>query len=285
MLTHIEKLVKKADNKNFALGAFNTHNLEFTKAIIRAGEREKSSLIIQVSETSLNYMGVQNIFNLVKNISQDKDSLVALHLDHGKDFSNIKKCIKAGFSSVMIDGSNLSFKENVNITKKVVDYAHEKGVWVQGELGRVIKSSEIEEFKKNPQSFYTKPDKAKEFVKKTNLDTLAVSIGNIHGVYKLKNKPPEISIKRLKEIKNKINIPFVLHGASKLPEDSILAAIQNGVRIINIDTELRQAFKNGLDEVLADKNEFDPRKILGRAGQNVFGVVRSKINLFHSNKN
>ncbi len=280
MLVHIKEIVKKIDKKNQALGAFNTHNLEFSKAIIKGAKLEKSPLIIQTSETSLNYAGPESIFNIVKNLANKIDIPIAIHLDHGKNFSNIKKAINVGFSSVMIDGSNLPFDENVKITKKVVDYAKDKNVWVQGELGQVIKSSDIKEFQQNPQKFYTIPEKAKEFVEKTGVNTLAVSIGNIHGTYKLKNKPPKLSIKRLKEIREKVKIPFVLHGASKIKKDSIVSTIKNGIRIINIDTELRQAFRLGLDKELKDKNLYDPRTILKNASKGVTKVVRKKINIF-----
>jgi len=280
MLVHIKEIVKEIDKNNQALGAFNTHNLEFSKAIIKAAELEKSPLIIQTSETSLSYAGVKNIFNIVKNLANKIETPIAIHLDHGKNFSVIKSCIKAGYSSVMIDGSNLEFDENVKVTKRVVDYAKDKNVWVQGELGQVIKSSDIKEFQENPYKFYTIPKKAKEFVAKTQVDTLAVSIGNIHGTYKIKNKPPKLSIKRLKKIREKVKIPFVLHGASKIKRDSIVSTIKNGIRIINIDTELRQAFRSGLDRELKDKNEYDPRKMLGNASKGVTKVVRKKINIF-----
>ncbi len=280
MLVHIKEIVNQIDKNNQAVGAFNTHNLEFCKAIIKGAEIEKFPLIIQTSETSLKYAGIKNIFNIIKNISDQIDVPIAIHLDHGKNLPIIKSCIKTGFSSVMIDGSNLPFDENVKVTKEVVDFSKKYGVWVQGELGRVMNSKDIKTFQENPEKFYTIPEKAKEFVEKTGVNTLAVSIGTIHGTYKIKNKAPKLSIKRLKEIREQVKIPFVLHGASKIKKESIVSTIENGIRIINIDTELREAFRSGLDNVLKNKDEFDPRKILKNASEGVTDVVRKKINIF-----
>lgn len=285
MLVHIKKIVKKADKGNYALGAFNTFNLEITTGIIKGAIQSRSPIVIQISEKTLHYVGAQTIIQVIKTIieNQSENIPIAIHLDHGRTFSCIIECIKSGFSSVMIDGSNLSFNKNTALTKKVVDYAHRYNVWVQGELGRVVKdSTEIKRLINNPEEFLTDPDQAQEFVKKTKVDTLAVSIGNVHGVYKLKYGAPRIYLNRLREIQKKVDVPLVLHGASKIPVNYIKKAVNLGVRIINIDTEIRAAFKQNLVKSLKNRQEYDPRRILKPCIDAVAKVVENKTLIFGS---
>lgn len=226
---------------------------------------------------------------------------MSLHLDHSEDFDTAQKCIGAGFTSVMIDGSHLKFEDNIALTKRVVDIAHPKGVSVEAELGRLagVEESTIEE----KDAILTDPNVAAEFVEKTEVDALAVAIGTSHGAYKFKIEP-KLDFGRLELIKEKVDIPLVLHGASSVPswiiekaakygaqlegakgisEDHIKKAITMGIAKINIDTDLRLAFTATVREVLAKSpKEFDPRKILGPAKEAMKEVVKAKMRLFGS---
>ncbi|MDA2935895.1 class II fructose-bisphosphate aldolase [Patescibacteria group bacterium AH-259-L05] len=285
MLVHIKDLVKKTEKGKYALGAFNTFNLEITLGIVKGAMEAQAPIIIQISETTLNYAGVKAITHIVKTIAKNQANNIpiALHLDHGKSFSAVMECVKAGFSSIMIDASNLPFDENITVTQKSVQYAHRHGVWAQGELGKIVKEKkEIEHLVQHPEKFLTDPDQAQEFVKKTKIDALAVSVGNVHGVYKLEHKAPVLDLKRLAEIGKKVDVPLVLHGASKIPADSLKKAIKLGVRIINIDTETRHAFKQSLLQSLKKRGEYDPRKFLSPTIDAVAKVIKEKIIMFGS---
>ncbi len=285
MLTHIKKLVRRAEKGKYALGAFNTFNLEMTLGVVKGAVWAQGPIVIQVSETTLRYTGVEVIAHLVQTITENqaKGVPIALHLDHGRTFSAVVECVKSGFSSIMIDASDLSFDKNVAITKKSSEYAHRYNVWAQGELGRVVKKEgEIKRLIKGPEEFLTDPDQAQEFVKKTKIDTLAVSVGNVHGPYKMKHGVPSLFLNRLKEIQKRVKIPLVLHGASGIPKNQIKKAIDLGVRIINIDTEIRFAFKQGLTDSLKKKQEYDPRCLLSPCIDEVARVVKDKILMFGS---
>jgi fructose-bisphosphate aldolase class II len=237
----------------------------------------------------------------VKTAAQLSPVPLAMHLDHGEDFETAAKCVEAGFSSVMIDGSFLKFEENIALTKRVVDIAHPKGVSVEAELGKLagIEERSVEE----KEAILTDPKTAAEFVERTGVDTLAIAIGTSHGAYKFKSAA-KLDIERLRVISQKIGIPLVLHGASSVPqwivekatkfgadfggakgvpEDELKKAITLGIAKINIDTDLRLAFTAAVREVLANSpKEFDPRKILGPAKQTMKEVAKSKMRLFGS---
>jgi fructose-bisphosphate aldolase class II len=226
---------------------------------------------------------------------------LSLHLDHGEDFETASKCVGAGFTSVMIDGSHLKFEDNISLTKRVVDVAHPKGVSVEAELGRLagVEESTVEE----KDAILTDPAVAKDFVERTGVDTLAVAIGTSHGAYKFKAEP-KLDFERLKLISKNVSLPLVLHGASSvpawiiekaakygaelggakgIPEENIQKAISLGIAKINIDTDLRLAWTAAVREVLANSpKEFDPRKILGPAKEAMKQVVKGKMKLFGS---
>jgi fructose-bisphosphate aldolase class II len=226
---------------------------------------------------------------------------MSLHLDHGEDFDTVSKCVEAGFTSVMIDGSHLKFDENIALTKRVVDLAHPMGVAVEAELGRLagVEEKTVEE----KEAILTDPDSAREFVDRTGVDALAVAVGTSHGAYKFKAEP-KLDFARLKAISDRVHVPLVLHGASSvpawiiekaskygaelggakgIPEDHIKQAISLGISKINIDTDLRLAFTATVREVLANSpKEFDPRKILGPAKEAMKEVVKGKMRLFGS---
>lgn len=288
MLVHIKKLVRKIAKRKCALGAFDTFNFEITLGIIQGAKRAESPIVIQVTPKTLKYTGIETITQIIQSIADDqgKDIPVALHLDHGRTFSDVVKCVQTGFSSVMIDVSDHPFDENVSLTKKVAQYAHQRNVWVQGELGLVVKGKEgYQKLIEKPEEFLTDPDQAQEFVKKTKIDALAVAIGNVHGHYKMEHGVPRLFLSRLKEIERKVDIPLVLHGASGISPARIKQAVNFGIRIINIDTEIRMAFKRALITSLkTQKREIDPRKILLPVIKEVSRVVEKKIKIFNQGK-
>ncbi len=285
MLVHIKDLIVKAQKGGYAIGAFNTQNLEITMGIVRAAVVKKAPIIIQVSETTIEYAGLKAITHIVQTIAKNESTNVpiALHLDHGKSFISVSECVHAGFSSIHIDGSELPFDENIAVSKQSVDYAHRYKVWAQGELGTILgKEGLIKRKKKEIKSraYMTDPNKAEEYIKKTNVDTLAISIGNMHGMFVGDEK---LDLGRLKAIREKVNIPLVLHGASGIADDEVKKAIELGITVINIDTRLRKEFTNTLQNTISkQKKEIDPRKILAPSIDAVQKAAEEKIKLFGS---
>ncbi|MEM3617078.1 MAG: class II fructose-1,6-bisphosphate aldolase [Candidatus Bathyarchaeia archaeon] len=301
MLVTNKELLKRAQREAYAVGAFNIQNLESLLAVVEAAVEEKSPLIVAVTPGAIKYGGLNYLARLVKTAAETLPVPMSLHLDHGEDMETVKKCLEAGFTSVMIDGSHLPFKENIALTKSAVDLAHQRGVSVEGELGRLagVEEKTVEE----REAVLTDPKEAEEFVKRTGVDALAVSIGTSHGAYKFKGEP-QLDFERLKQIREKVEVPLVLHGASSvprwiiekatkygaelagakgIPEEHIRKAISLGITKINIDTDLRLAFTATVREVLANSpKEFDPRKILGPAKEAMKAVVKAKMRLFGS---
>ena len=301
MLVTNKDLMVPARKKGYAVGAFNVQNLESMQAVAEAAVEEKSPAILQITPSVIKYAGLPYISGLVKTAAQLSPVPLTMHLDHGEDFDTASKCVEAGFTSVMIDGSFLKFDENVTLTKRVVDIAHPKGVSVEAELGKLagIEERSVEE----KEAILTDPKTAVEFVEKTGVDTLAVAIGTSHGAYKFKSES-KLDIERLRTISQIISIPLVLHGASSvpqwliekatkygaslggakgIPEEELQKAISLGIAKINIDTDLRLAFTATVREVLANSpKEFDPRKILGPAKEAMKEVAKSKMRLFGS---
>ena len=294
-------LLVPARRKAYAVGAFNVNNLEAVLAVYEAAVEEKSPAIIAVTPSAIKYAGLPYISRIAKTAAESAPVPMSLHLDHGEDFDTVSKCVSAGFSSVMIDGSHLKFEENIALTKRVVGLAHPKGVSVEAELGRLagVEEKTVEE----KEAILTDPDNAKEFVDLTGVDSLAVAVGTSHGAYKFKAEA-KLDFDRLKVISKKVSVPLVLHGASSvpkwiiekaskygaqlegakgIPEEHIQKAIGFGIAKINIDTDLRLAFTATVREVLTNSpKEFDPRKILGPAKEAMKQVVRGKMQLFGS---
>ncbi len=301
MLLTNKDLLVPARKRGYAVGAFNINNLEALLAVTEAATEEKSPSIIAVTPGAIKYGGLPYLSNMVKTAAEICPMPLSLHLDHGEEFETVSKCIKAGFTSVMIDGSRLKFEENVALTKRVVDIAHPKGITVEAELGRLagVEEKTVDE----KEAVLTDPDSAKEFVDRTDVDALAVAVGTSHGAYKFKAEP-RLDFERLRKISMKIDLPLVLHGASSvpswiiekaskygaelkgakgIPEQHIKQAISLGIAKINIDTDLRLAFTATIREVLANSpREYDPRKFLGAAKDAMKEVVRSKMRLFGS---
>lgn len=302
MLVNLNKILPKARKGKYGVGAFNTSNIEITQAILQAAEVLNAPVIVATSEKAIRYAGIDNLSQLVITMAKKAKIPVALHLDHGKSFDIVKECIKHNYTSVMIDASHLSFKDNLRLTKQVVKYAHKRGVSVEAEIGRLAGIEDDIKVKKD-EAIYTAPQEAKRFAHESGCDALAIAIGTSHGAYKFKGKP-KLRIDILKEIAKIVKIPLVLHGASGVkikwinrvnkfggklahtrgvPDNLIKQAVQNGVSKINTDTDLRIAFTAGVREYLIKNPEvFDPRKIIGFARDMMQKVVEDRIRIFGS---
>lgn len=279
MLVSGKEILQEAKRGKYAVGAFNVNNMEILQAIVEAAEEVNSPVIIQASQGGLKYAGLEYIAEMGKLAAAQAKVPVALNLDHGTDFSQVVRCIRHGFSAVMIDGSQMSFEENIAITKKVVEVAHPNNVSVEAELGK-ISGVEDDVVVAEHDALMTDPDEAAEFVERTNCDALAIAIGTAHGVYK---GEPKLDFQRLNEISSRIDTPLVLHGASGVSDDAIQKAISYGIVKINIDTDLRIAFSNAVKEVIKNHpDEIDPRKILGPAKSALKDAVKAKMELFGS---
>jgi len=275
MFINVGEELKKARENTYALGAFNTNNLEATKAICAAAKKCEKPIIIQTTPGAIEYAGLSQIFNIIKTEIEESGISAAIHLDHAKDFDVVKECIDIGYRSVMIDGSKLSFEENVALTRKVVDYAKPKNVSVEAEIG-AIGSGEGGE--NSGEDRFSTPDEVKRFVELTGIDSVAVSIGNEHGA----PEGEKINLSLLAEISKVVSIPLVLHGASGLSDDEIEAAIKLGIAKINIDTQIRRAFIEGMRDI--DPAAKDYREILKKSMTNIEEVVINKIELFSVDK-
>jgi fructose-bisphosphate aldolase class II len=275
-----KELMDKAEKGNYAVGAFNCNNMEIIQAIIAAAEAENSPVIIQASQGAIKYAGLDYIVGLVSTAAKNTKIPVCLHLDHGTDFRQVVQCIAKGFSSVMFDGSKLPLEENIAITKRIVEIATAVGVSTEAELGKIA-GTEDEVNVHEKDAMLTDPADVKYFVEKTGVDSLAVAIGTAHGQYK---SEPKLDFDRLAKIRSLVNVPIVMHGSSGVSDDDVRKAIALGIRKVNIDTNIREAFVKGVKGVLAkNPREIDPRKILGPAREAMTEIVREKIRIFGSN--
>ncbi len=280
MLVHIKDILKDSAKGGYAVGAFNVHNLESVLGVARAAMRAKSPAIIQVSEGAIKYMGLKPVTHIVSTVAKNiaHQVPIALHLDHGKSFNSVFECINAGFTSVHIDASDLPLDENIILTRSVVEVAHPKGVWVQGEVGAMIGGHGRMggKLKGIPMA---KPDEVVKFVRETKVDTVAAAIGTAHGVY----ANEDVNIGLLKEIKTRTKKPFVLHGGSGVDLKKIKAAIGEGVNIINIGTDIKVAFCTTLIKQCAENaSETDPRKLMSPTIKAVEDVVYNLMGVFGS---
>lgn len=304
------EMFKKAYEGGYAIGAFNVNNMEIIQGITEAAKAENAPLILQVSAGARKYAKHVYLTKLVEAAIEDTDLPIALHLDHGADFEICKDCIDGGFTSVMIDGSKHSFKDNIELTKRVVDYAHKKGVVVEGELGRLA-GIEDDVNVKAEDSSYTQPEEVEEFVKSTGVDSLAIAIGTSHGAFKFTPEqctrnaddvlvPPPLRFDILEEVAKRLpNFPIVLHGASSvipkyvktinenggdladavgIPEEQLRKAASMAVCKINIDSDLRLAMTAGIREHMnAHPDHFDPRQYIAPGRDYIRELVQHKI--------
>lgn len=278
MLVSLRELLQEAKRGRYAVGAFNFSNLETLRAIILAAQRRSAPVIIQTSQTAIKYAGLEYIVAMARVAGEQAGVPVVLHLDHGTDLATIEACIKAGYSSVMIDASHHSFTENIRLTKEVVAMAHAHGVSVEAELGRLA-GQEDEISVGEREAAFTDPAEARAFVEETGVDALAVAVGTAHGLYR---GEPHLDFLSLQQIAELVSIPLVLHGASGVPDASIRQAIACGISKINIDTELRIAFYRAVKNFLDHHDTYDPRKFLSPAIDAMAELVEAKIDLFGS---
>ena len=298
-LVTTKEMFEKSMKEKFAIGAFNVNNMEIIQGIVDAAAEQKSPVILQASSSAIKYARINYLMKMVEAAMEEHPEVpVAIHLDHGPDFETAKMCIDNGFTSVMIDGSKYDFEENVALTKKVVDYAHSKGVVVEAELGKLA-GIEDEVNVSEKDAMYTDPEQAKEFVERTGCDSLAIAIGSSHGAYKFKGEA-KLRFDILAKIKELIpNTPIVLHGASTVipelvdmcnkyggnipgakgvPDEMLHEASLSGVSKINVDTDLRLAMTSEIRKVFAEEpGVFDPRKYLAPARESIKKTVEHKI--------
>ncbi len=278
-LVNMKDMLAKAKREEYAIGQFNINNLEWAIAILDEAEALKSPVILGVSEGASRYMGGYNtVANMIKGLIKDKKYTVpvALHLDHGSCFEECKRAIDAGFTSVMIDASNLPIDENIEMTLKVVNYALRHRASVEAELGSI--GGQEDDI--SGEVIYADKHEAFRMVRETNIDALAPALGSVHGPYK---GEPKIGFEEMFEIKELVEIPLVLHGGSGIPDRQIRKAIENGTAKINVNTELQQAWTEVVRDLLKnDKKVYDPRKIIGPGTAGIRKVVKEKIKLFGS---
>lgn len=291
-----KELLKAAEAGGYAVGAFNAVNMETAQAIIGAAEDEQSPLIIQVTQTTMNYTDPEELAAMIFVLVDKAKAPVAVHLDHGRLFEIVMQFLKIGFTSVMIDGSlqpdgktPRSYEENIEVTRKVVEAAHALGVSVEAELGRLGQiGAEIEIG--DPGKALTDPGQAREFVELTGVDSLAVAIGTTHGLFR---GIPTIVHDRLEQIDKAVDIPLVMHGGTGVPDDAVTKAIGLGIRKINIDTQMRVAWYEAAKEMVAETEKehekadelgktrkYDIRKLLSPARQAVKETVRERMRVF-----
>ena len=297
-LVTTKEMFEKSMKEHFAIGAFNVNNMEIIQGIVDGAALENSPVILQASSGAIKYARIHYLRKMVEAALEEHNIPIALHLDHGPDFETCKMCIDGGFTSVMIDGSKYSLEENIQLTKKVVDYAHSKGVVVEAEIGKLAGVEDDVKVEKE-DAIYTDPKEAEEFVKRTGCDSLAIAIGTSHGAYKFKGEA-KLRFDILQEIKQRIpSTPIVLHGASTVipelvqmcneyggnipgakgvPDEMLHQASESGVSKINVDTDLRLAMTAQIRKVFATQPaEFDPRKYLTPAREEITKTVRHKI--------
>ncbi len=299
MLTSMKEILEMAEKGGYAIAAFNTSNIEITQAIVEAACELDTPVIVATSEKAIEYAGIDVISAVVRKIAERAPIPIALHLDHGRSIESIVKAIRFGWTSVMIDASDRPFEENVEITRKVVEIAHSVGVTVEAELGK-LRGIEDGVSVEEREAFMTDPGEAKRFVEETGIDALAVAIGTSHGAYKFKGEP-KLDFRRLEEIREKVKIPLVLHGASGVPEiivqeinrlggdiggakgvpdEELREAVKKGIRKVNTDTDLRLAFTLAVRRFLKERpSEFDPRKILRSAKELMKKVALHRISV------
>ncbi|MGI6201099.1 MAG: class II fructose-bisphosphate aldolase [Christensenellales bacterium] len=272
--------IRLAQEKGVAIPAFNIHNMETVDAVVRVAAQERSPVMLATTASTVKYCGINFISHMARAAAETYDIPVALHMDHCDNFDLIMKCLRAGYTSVMIDASKLPYEQNVALVSRVVEAAHAVGVVVEGELGR-IGGVEDEMTVDAREATFTVPEEAVDFVARTGIDSLAIAIGTAHGMYK---GEPKLDFDRLAAIRARVTLPLVLHGASGVPDAAVRRAIAGGISKANIATELKlpmaQAIRGALN---ADPNESDPRRYLEAGRQAVMDMVRKKIRLFGSN--
>lgn len=277
-----KEILDEAKKGGYAIGAFNAANIEILKGIVESAVELSSPVIIEASSGEVNFFGVKNLADVVHNFRKDYKVPILLNLDHSHDESIAYEAIECGYDLIHFDGGEMNYNDNVAIVSRIVKRAHAKGLLVEGEIDHIQGSSELhDENVEKVQSLgqYTDPDQAADFVSQTGVDTLASFIGNVHGVYK---NPPVLDIDRLKQIADKVNIFLSLHGGSGIPDNQVKAAISSGIVKVNVNTEMRIAYKTALLKSLQTSDELAIYKLAPPAIEAVQSVVEKKIQLFGS---
>ena len=278
-LVTTKEMLLRAQAGHYAVGAFNVENMEMVQAVVAAAEELKSPVIMQTTPSTIKYASPEMFYANVAAAAKNASVPVVMHLDHGSSFELAVHAFRAGYTSIMIDGSHSVFEENIAITKSVVDVCHAGNVPVEAELGKV--GGKEDDLDGGNGGGYTVPSEAVEFVEKTGIDSLAVAIGTAHGVYK---GTPKLDVERLSEIREVVSIPLVLHGTSGVPDEAVKECIRRGICKVNYATDLRIAFSNGVKEYLtANPDAFDPKKYNAVGREKVKEYVMSKMLVCGSN--
>lgn len=268
-----KNILKKAQEGHYAIGAFNVENMEMVMAVISAAEEMNAPVIMQTTPSTVKYAGLDYFLANVKVAASSASVPVVMHLDHGSSFDLAAQALRAGYTSIMIDGSHESFEDNIALSKAVVDMCKPSGIAVEAELGKV--GGKEDDLDGGEGDVYTDPQEAREFVERTGVDSLAIAIGTAHGMYK---GEPKLDLERLSEIRDVVSVPLVLHGGSGIPDSKVQEAINRGICKVNYATELRIAFTHGVNEYLkANPNEIDPKKYNKAGLEEVKKFVKEKI--------
>jgi fructose-bisphosphate aldolase class II len=279
MLMNMKELLSVANEQYFAVPAFNIGTGQILKAVIECCEAKKAPVILAIHPLELEFQGDNFIASCIAAASKSRVPM-AIHLDHGSKIEQIYRAINDGFTSVMIDASHMTYEENIAISKKVVEIAHPLNISVEAELGTIGTTGTGGEYGAD-KIIYTDPDKAKEFVEKTGVDTLAIAIGTAHGIYP-KGVKPELKLDLLKEIKSKVSAPLVLHGGSSNPDDEIAESVRRGINKINISSDIKAAFYKQCRKTLDENpNTYEPFQVYPESIQAMKAVIDFKIDLFN----
>lgn len=274
-LVTTNEMLKKAQERHYAVGAFNVENMEMVMAVLKAAEEMNSPVIMQTTPSTVKYAGLDYYLAMVRAAAERTTVPVAMHLDHGNSFDLAMQALRTGYTSIMIDGSHESFEDNIALTRRVTDACAPSGISVEAELGKV--GGKEDDLVADHDSPYTDPQQAKEFAERTNVTSLAVAIGTAHGFYK---GTPKLDFERLSAIREVVSIPLVLHGASGVPDDAVRESIKRGICKVNFATELRVAFSNGVKKYLAENPDaFDPKKYSAVGMEYVTELVKEKISV------
>lgn len=275
------EMLKKAQKEGYAVPAFNIHNLETLQVVVETANELKSPVILAGTPSTIEYAGGDYLVSMAKVASEKYDIPIAIHLDHFEDVEKIKGYVREGFNSTMIDASHEAYEDNIRIVSEVVEYAHKFDATVEAELGR-LGGQEDDLVVDEKDAMYTNPEQARDFVEKTGIDSLAVAIGTAHGLYKGKAK---LDFDRLKEIRAKVDVPLVLHGASDVPDELVKKAIELGICKVNIATDLKIPFSDAVKRYFNDNpNANDPRKYMTPGKEAMKEIVKHKILLCGSNR-
>lgn len=279
MLLSLKEILGVAQKNGFAVGAFNTSDLALVRAVVEQAEESFTPAILQFAPGEFKY-ATPYFFQYVRERVRDSKVPFAIHLDHGKSMEDCVAAIKAGFTSVMIDGSLLEYEENKRVTKEVVDFAHKMGVSVEGELGTIGNAGNSDEGGAE-SIIYTNPEEVVDFVQATGCDALAIAIGTAHGIYPADYKP-KLQLELLKELRKVSEIPLVLHGGSDNPDEEIAAACSVGIQKVNISSDIKQVFFRKVDEIYRQTGNFMPPQVFNPSITEVKKVVQKKMELFGS---